>query len=163
MLPIWLTKLLIFLTCKPKFWAIATSLFIFSPFFNISPRIVAYFPLIPNCCSKKVKIIVNGKVEYKSAEEISSLVIKKVVQNAEDFIAETQNIEGLKITKAIITVPAHFNENQKNAVRSAAKMAGIEVPKETKVIVTNNKELKSLKSIDDKMSLIQQKLDDIEK
>ena len=34
---------------------------------------------------------------------------------------------------------------------------------ETKVIVTNNKELKSLKSIDDKMSLIQQKLDDIEK
>ena len=77
----------------------------------------------------KVKIIINGKVEYKSAEEISSLVIKKVVQNAEDFIAETQNIEGLKITKAIITVPAHFNENQKNAVRSAAKMAGIEIPR----------------------------------
>ena len=77
----------------------------------------------------KVKLLINGKTEYKSAEEISSLVIKKVVQNAEDFIAETQNVEGLKITKAIITVPAHFNENQKNAVRSAAKMAGIEVPR----------------------------------
>ena len=77
----------------------------------------------------KVKLMFNGKVEYKSAEEISSLVIKKVVQNAEDFIAETQQIEGLKITKAIITVPAHFNENQKNAVRGAAKMAGIEIPR----------------------------------
>ena len=77
----------------------------------------------------KVKLMINGKVEYKSAEEISSLVIKKVVQNAEDFIAETQQIEGLKITKAIITVPAHFNENQKNAVRGAAKMAGIEIPR----------------------------------
>ena len=77
----------------------------------------------------KVKLMINGKVEYKSAEEISSLVIKKVVQNAEDFIAETEQIEGLKITKAIITVPAHFNENQKNAVRAAAKMAGIEIPR----------------------------------
>ena len=77
----------------------------------------------------KVKLMINGKVEYKSAEEISSLVIKKVVQNAEDFIAETEQIEGLKITKAIITVPAHFNKNQKNAVRAAAKMAGIEIPR----------------------------------
>ena len=77
----------------------------------------------------KVKLMINGKVEYKSAEEISSLVIKKVVQNAEDFIAETEQKEGLKITKAVITVPAHFNENQKNAVRGAAKMAGIEIPR----------------------------------
>ena len=77
----------------------------------------------------KVKLIINGKVEYKSAEEISSLVIKKAVQNAEDFIAETEQIEGLKITKAILTVPAHFNENQKNSIRTAAKMAGIEIPR----------------------------------
>ena len=77
----------------------------------------------------KVKLNINGKIEYKSAEEISSLIIKKAVQNAEDFIAETEQIEGLKITKAIITVPAHFNENQKNAVRIAANMAGIEIPR----------------------------------
>ena len=77
----------------------------------------------------KVKLIINGKIEFKTAEEISSLIIKKVVQNAEDFIAESEQVEGLKITKAIITVPAHFNENQKNAVRSAARMAGIEIPR----------------------------------
>ena len=77
----------------------------------------------------KVKLMINGKVEYKTAEEISSLIIKKVVQNAEDFISESEQMEGLKITKAIITVPAHFKENQKNAVRRAAKMAGIEIPR----------------------------------
>ena len=77
----------------------------------------------------KVKININGQAEYKSAEEISSYIIKKVVQNAEDFISETEQIEGLKITKALITVPAHFNDNQKNAVRAAAKMAGIEIPR----------------------------------
>ena len=73
--------------------------------------------------------MINGKAEYKTAEEISSLIIKKVLQNAEDFISESQQEEGLKITKAIITVPAHFNENQKDAVRGAAKMAGIEIPR----------------------------------
>ena len=77
----------------------------------------------------KVKVMINGKAEYKTAEEISSLIIKKVLQNAEDFISESQQEEGLKITKAIITVPAHFNENQKDAVRGAAKMAGIEIPR----------------------------------
>lgn len=69
------------------------------------------------------------KMNIKSAEEINSLIIKKVVQNAEDFIAESEQIEGLKIRKAIITVPAHFNENQKNSVRNAAKLAGIEIPR----------------------------------
>ena len=75
----------------------------------------------------KVKLNIDGEIEYKSAEEISALIIKKVLQSAEDFIAEEENQEGLTITKAVITVPAHFNENQKRAVRAAAKMAGIEI------------------------------------
>jgi len=75
----------------------------------------------------KVKLNIDGEIEYKSAEEISALIIKKVLQSAEDFIAEEENQEGLTITKAVITVPAHFNENQKKAVRAAAKMAGIEI------------------------------------
>ena len=75
----------------------------------------------------KIKLNIKGKIEYKTAEEISSFIIKKVVQNAEDFIAEEENTIGLHIKKAVITVPAHFSESQKEAVRSAAKMAGIEV------------------------------------
>jgi len=75
----------------------------------------------------KIKVNVNGKELFYSAEEISSLIIKKMVKCAEDFIAEKEG--GIKITKAIITVPAHFTEQQKEAVRSAAKMAGIEIPR----------------------------------
>ena len=75
----------------------------------------------------KIKVNVNEKELFYSAEEISSLIIKKMVKCAEDFIAEKEG--GIKITKAIITVPAHFTEQQKEAVRSAAKMAGIEIPR----------------------------------
>ena len=75
----------------------------------------------------KIKVNVNGNDMYYSAEEISSLIIKKMVQCAEDFIAETE--PGIKLTKAIITVPAHFRDDQKNAVKNAAKLAGIDVPR----------------------------------
>ena len=75
----------------------------------------------------KIKVNVDGKDIYYSAEEISSLIIKKMVQCAEDFIAETET--GIKLTKAIITVPAHFKDDQKNAVKNAAKLAGIDIPR----------------------------------
>ena len=77
---------------------------------------------IPN-----IKIVLSGKEYFYTAEEISSFIIKKMVQCAEDFI--DKNGEGIKITKAIITVPAHFTNEQKEAVKSAAKLAGIEIPR----------------------------------
>ena len=48
-----------------------------------------------------------------------------MIQNAEDFIEEAN--KGIKINKAVITVPAHFNNYQISAVKTAAKLAGIEV------------------------------------
>ena len=75
----------------------------------------------------KIKIVLSGKEYFYTAEEISSFIIKKMVQCAEDFI--DKNGEGIKITKAIITVPAHFTNEQKEAVKSAAKLAGIEIPR----------------------------------
>ena len=75
----------------------------------------------------KIKVNVGGEDKYYSAIEISSFIIKKMVQCAEDFIAQSD--EGIKIKKAIITVPAHFRDDQREAVRVAAKMAGIEVPR----------------------------------
>ena len=48
-----------------------------------------------------------------------------MVLNAEDFIAEIH--QGVKITKAVLTVPAHFDNNQIAVVKEAAKLAGIEV------------------------------------
>jgi len=75
----------------------------------------------------KIKIVLSGKEYFYSAEEISSFIIKKMVQCVEDFI--DKNGEGIKITKAIVTVPAHFTNEQKEAVKSAAKLAGIEIPR----------------------------------
>ena len=72
----------------------------------------------------KIHININGVDEYYSAIDISAYIIKKMVQNAEEFIA--QKSQGIKINKAVITVPAHFRDHQKEAVKLAAKMAGIE-------------------------------------
>ena len=73
----------------------------------------------------KIKINLNGTDYFYTAVEISSLIIKKMVQNAEDFINEIH--QGVKINKAVLTVPAHFNAHQIDAVKAAANMAGIEV------------------------------------
>ena len=75
----------------------------------------------------KIKVNIDGNDVYYSAEEISSFIIKKMVQCAEDFIAQTE--PGIKLKKAIITVPAHFRDDQKNGVKNAAKLAGIEIPR----------------------------------
>ena len=73
----------------------------------------------------KIKVNINGIDYFYSAIEISSFIIKKMVQNAEDFINEIH--QGVKITKAVLTVPAHFDNHQISAVRTAANLAGIEV------------------------------------
>lgn len=54
--------------------------------------------------------------------ELSSLVIKRLVDDAENFLSD-------KITEAIISVPAYFNNIQRNATKQAAEMAGLVVEK----------------------------------
>ena len=73
----------------------------------------------------KIRVNINGQDYFYSAVEISAHIIKKMVQNAEDFIAEKH--QGVKITKVVLTVPAHFDNNQISAVKTAANLAGIEV------------------------------------
>ena len=72
----------------------------------------------------KIKININGEDHFYSSIDISAYILKKMIQNAEDFIEEEN--KGIKINKAVITVPAHFNNNQISAVETAAKLAGIE-------------------------------------
>ena len=79
------------------------------------------YNIIPNDNDKiLIKIERKGKEEFFSPEEIMSLIFKKLIKNASDFM-ET------KITKAVITVPANFNYNQRSAIVESAKLAGIEV------------------------------------
>ena len=53
-------------------------------------------------------------------QEISARVLQKMKQTAEDYLGE-------KITKAVITVPAYFNDEQRQATKDAGKIAGLEV------------------------------------
>ncbi len=65
-----------------------------------------------------VRVVVDGK-EY-SPPEISAMVLQKLKQAAEDYL-------GQKVTQAVITVPAYFNDAQRQATKDAGKIAGLEV------------------------------------
>src|SRR5438552_1915673 len=68
----------------------------------------------------------NGDVKVKirdreySPEEVSAFVLMEIKSFAEEFLGE-------EITEAIITVPAYFNDSQRQATRDAGKIAGLEV------------------------------------
>lgn len=66
----------------------------------------------------RVKIPVNGR-EY-SPQEISAQILGKLKTDAEAYLGEP-------VTKAVITVPAYFNDSQRQSTRDAGKIAGLEV------------------------------------
>ena len=55
-----------------------------------------------------------------TAQEISAMVLRKLKEDAEAFLGE-------KITEAVITVPAYFNDQQRQATKDAGKIAGLDV------------------------------------
>ncbi len=65
-----------------------------------------------------VRISVDGK-QY-NPPEIAAMVLQKLKQSAEDYL-------GSKVEKAVITVPAYFNDAQRQATKDAGKVAGLEV------------------------------------
>ena len=68
--------------------------------------------------SGDVRIAAGGK-EW-SPPEISAIILQKMKQSAEDYL-------GQKVDKAVITVPAYFNDAQRQATKDAGKIAGLEV------------------------------------
>ncbi len=63
-------------------------------------------------------IDIEGK-QY-TPQEISAMVLQKMKQTAEDYLGE-------KVTQAVITVPAYFNDSQRQATKDAGKISGLEV------------------------------------
>jgi molecular chaperone DnaK len=65
-----------------------------------------------------VRIVAGGK--DWSPPEISAMILQKLKQAAEDFL-------GQKVTEAVITVPAYFNDSQRQATKDAGRIAGLDV------------------------------------
>src|ERR671937_683033 len=64
------------------------------------------------------RLVMNGK-EY-SPPEISAMILQKMKADAESKLGE-------KVSQAVITVPAYFNDSQRQATKDAGKIAGLEV------------------------------------
>lgn len=65
-----------------------------------------------------VRVVMDGK-EY-SPPEVSAMILTKLKTDAEAYLGET-------VTQAVITVPAYFNDAQRNATKDAGRIAGLEV------------------------------------
>ena len=65
-----------------------------------------------------IRVIINGK-EY-SPQEISAFILQKLKTDAETYLGD-------KVTDAVITVPAYFNDSQRQATKDAGKIAGLNV------------------------------------
>jgi molecular chaperone DnaK len=66
----------------------------------------------------EVRVVAMGK-EY-SPPEISAMILQKMKDSAEQYLGE-------KVTQAVITVPAYFNDSQRQATKDSGKIAGLEV------------------------------------
>ena len=67
-----------------------------------------------------IQVDVGGEIKTYSPQEISAMVLSKLKADAESKLGET-------ITEAVITVPAYFNDSQRNATKAAGEIAGLDV------------------------------------
>jgi molecular chaperone DnaK len=66
-----------------------------------------------------VEVAVGGEHKTFSPPEISAMILGKLKADAESKLGE-------KITQTVITVPAYFNDSQRNATKDAGRIAGME-------------------------------------
>ena len=73
-----------------------------------------------NGADVRVEVTENGSPKQFSPQEISAFILQKMKKTAEDYLGET-------VSEAVITVPAYFNDAQRQATKDAGKIAGLDV------------------------------------
>ncbi|XP_027840464.2 heat shock protein 70 A1-like [Aphis gossypii] len=78
------------------------------------------FKVVNDCGKPKIQVEFKGERKVFAPEEISSMVLTKMKETAEAYL-------GRKVTDAVITVPAYFNDSQRQATKDAGVIAGLNV------------------------------------
>lgn len=78
------------------------------------------FKLVEKKGKPAIQVTVHGKPKVFTPEEISAMVLQKMKETAEAYL-------GHKVTHAVVTVPAYFNDAQRTATKDAGTIAGLEV------------------------------------
>nr|KAG5693386.1 hypothetical protein BaRGS_015673 [Batillaria attramentaria] len=78
------------------------------------------FKVVNDGGKPKVQVTYKGETKTLAPEEVSSMVLNKMRETAEAFL-------GQKVTDAVITVPAYFNDSQRQATKDAGAIAGLNV------------------------------------
>ena len=78
------------------------------------------YKVIDNGSDCRVEVEEAGTSKQYSPQEISAFILQKMKKTAEDYLGEP-------VTEAVITVPAYFNDSQRQATKDAGKIAGLDV------------------------------------
>src|SRR5215510_8246781 len=78
------------------------------------------FTVISDGGKPKIQVQYKGEIKTFFPEEISSMVLKKMKETAEAYLGKT-------VTRAVITVPAYFNDSQRQATIDAGTIAGLNI------------------------------------
>ena len=78
------------------------------------------YTVIDNGSDCRVEVDEAGSKKQYSPQEISAFILQKMKKTAEDYLGE-------EVTEAVITVPAYFNDAQRQATKDAGKIAGLDV------------------------------------
>ncbi|MCQ2583335.1 MAG: molecular chaperone DnaK [Treponema sp.] len=78
------------------------------------------YTVVDNGADVRVEVDEAGTKKQYSPQEISAFILQKMKKTAEDYL-------GQEVTEAVITVPAYFNDAQRQATKDAGKIAGLDV------------------------------------